>query len=161
MKSPPRFAPQSGFGGLTPFAGPNTAFGFAAPRFSLPYRTGFGYGYGGYGYAYNGYGYGSGGYRYNYGGYGPVFVPHWRWVQPQVVLANEFPATLTIQLPAGDAPKEYALMSPVLKPGEEYTFAVDVRWMSGGKTYEAKRSVTLGPGARSRLLIVSGEEVKE
>jgi hypothetical protein len=83
------------------------------------------------------------------------------WYEPQPWLSNEFPATLTIQLPSGDNPKEYALTSPVLKPGERYTFAVNVRWMSGGKTYEAKRNVTVGPGDRSRLLIVSGDEVKE
>jgi len=92
--------------------------------------------------------------------------------QPNVVLANEFPATLTIQLPQGkemqvngkpaeDTPAGYTLTSPALKSGEKYTFSVDVRWQSGGKTYEAKRSVSVGAGDRSRLLIVSGEEVKE
>jgi uncharacterized protein (TIGR03000 family) len=89
------------------------------------------------------------------------------------VLANEFPATLTVQFPGtaevwlgekkveGAAAEERVLTSPVLKAGEKYTFDLKARWKSGGKTYEAKRAVTLNSGDRSRLLIVSGEEVRE
>jgi hypothetical protein len=152
----PRFVPGRGIGGGTTQyvrPGSDVVYYGLLPSFN---RSGFGYGYG---------------YSYGYGGFGgyddsdfdsaPNFIPAPSPPEPQILLANEFPATLTVQLPAGDNPKEYALISPVLKPGEQYTFAVNVRWMSGGKTYEAKRSVTLGPGDRSRLLIVSGDEVKE
>lgn len=88
------------------------------------------------------------------------------------VLVKEFPATLTLQFPAaaevwldgkkveGTAAEERVLNSPVLKPGETYTFAVKGRWTNGGKTYEATRKLTLNSGDRSRLFIVSGEEVK-
>ena len=53
------------------------------------------------------------------------------------------------------------LTSPVLRQGQQHTFLVKARWNSDGKTYETKRAVTLGAGDRSRLLIVSGDEVKE
>jgi uncharacterized protein (TIGR03000 family) len=88
-------------------------------------------------------------------------------------LVNAFPATLTIQFPPTsqmwmggkavdlDEPDEHVLTSPPLKPGAEYTFEVKLRWSRDGKTYEANRNVTLAAGAKSRLLIVSGEEVKE
>jgi uncharacterized protein (TIGR03000 family) len=98
---------------------------------------------------------------------GPVFVPD------VVNLANEFPATLTLQFPAaaqvwldgkkltGSAAEERVLTSPVLRTGEKYTFNVKARWEKGGKTYEAKRAVALGAGDRSRLSIISGDEVRE
>ncbi|QJW95668.1 hypothetical protein [Frigoriglobus tundricola] len=166
----PRFVPNNGIagGGTTQYLRPNAGFGAGSSRFGLVNGVGFGFGYGyggyGYGYGYNGYGYGNGDYGYSYG-YAPVYYHrrHWfgGWYQPNIILGNEFPATLTVQLPSGEVPKEYSLTSPVLKPEERYTFAVNVRWTSGGKTYEAKRDVTLGAGDRSRLLIVSGTEVKE
>ena len=90
-----------------------------------------------------------------------------------IVLAREFPATLTLQLPAaadvwldgkkqdGESDAVRELKSPVLKPGATHTFNVKARWTKGGKTYEAKRAVTLGPGDHSRLYIVSGDEVNE
>ncbi|MDY3555844.1 hypothetical protein R5W24_004990 [Gemmata sp. JC717] len=101
---------------------------------------------------------------------GPVVRP--ARPEPAVVLANEFPATLVVQFPAaadvwlngravsGAAADERVLTSPVLKPGESYAFAVKARWAAGGKTYEANRTVTLGGGDRSRLIVVSGAEVK-
>lgn len=88
-----------------------------------------------------------------------------------VVPIKDLPATLTLQFPNaaevwvngkkadGDAATERVLTSPTLKVGESHTFEVKARWMSGGKTYEATRTVTLGAGDRSRLLIVSGVEV--
>jgi len=95
-------------------------------------------------------------------------------VRPDVVnLANEFPATLTLQFPAsaevwldgkkltGSAAEERVLTSPVLRAGEKYTFLVKARWEKGGKTYEAKRAVALAAGDRSRLSIISGDEVRE
>jgi uncharacterized protein (TIGR03000 family) len=90
---------------------------------------------------------------------------------PGTILVKEFPATLTVQLPptsemwldgkavTADQTDEHVFTSPDLKPGEEYTFKVKIRWMRDGKTYEANRMVTLGPGDKSRLLIASGEEV--
>ncbi len=96
-------------------------------------------------------------------------------VQPrrtQVAPSNEFPATLVLQLPAaaevwrdgkkveGKAAEEWTLTSSVLKAGEQHTFDVKARWSSGGKTYEAKRSVPVTSGNRSRLLVVSGDEVR-
>jgi uncharacterized protein (TIGR03000 family) len=90
-----------------------------------------------------------------------------------VALANEFPAKLTLQLPAAgevwlggkkvstEKNAEQLLISPVLKPDEKYTFDVKMRWTKGGKTYEAKRNVTIGAGESSRLVIFSGDEVRE
>ena len=137
-----------------------------APGASLPYygqgasfnRGGWGYGLG-YSYGYGGYGSGYGGYDDGDYDFGPPHLP--ARSAPNFVLANVFPATLTVELPAGAKPAEYVLTSPELKAGDPYTFAVNVRWASGGKTYEAKRSVTLNAGDRSRLHILSGDEVKE
>jgi hypothetical protein len=119
------------------------------------------------------------GYRYAYGGILPTNVgvtpaaparPH--RPQPVVILAEEFPATLAVQFPAAAdvwldgkkvgviAREERVLTSPVLKPTQTYTFLVKARWNQDGKTYEAKRAVTLGPNEHSRLLIVSGDEVR-
>jgi uncharacterized protein (TIGR03000 family) len=127
-------------------------------------------------YPYAAFGFG-GGFPYGYGA-PPIVIevvppqPQPRPV-PNVVLANEFPATLTLQFPAAadvwlDGKKvtaapaeEQVVTSPVLRPDERFTFQVKARWTSGGKTYEAKRSVTLGSGDRSRLFVVSGDEVKE
>ncbi len=90
-----------------------------------------------------------------------------------VVLSNEFPATLSLQFPAaaevwldgkkvsGDAAAERVLTSPVLRPDQTYTFNVKAHWTIGDKTYETTRVVKLGPGDRSRLLIVSGDEVRK
>jgi uncharacterized protein (TIGR03000 family) len=85
--------------------------------------------------------------------------------------ANEFSATLTIQFPASSQmwmggrsvnvaeQNEHVLTSPPLQSGDSYTFDVKLRWSREGKTYEANRILTLAAGARSRLIIVSGEEV--
>jgi hypothetical protein len=92
---------------------------------------------------------------------------------PDAQLVKSFVATLTIQFPptsqmwmGGQAvdiaeEDEHVLTSPPLGPGEEYTFNVKLRWSRDGKTYETNRAVTLAAGARSRLVIVSGEEVKD
>jgi uncharacterized protein (TIGR03000 family) len=88
-----------------------------------------------------------------------------------VVPTREFPATLALQFTYatevwvngkkldGDAADEWTVSSPALKPGESYTFQIKARWKTGGKTYEATRSVTLSAGDRSRLIVVSGTEV--
>jgi len=90
-----------------------------------------------------------------------------------VVLARVYPATLTLQFPAeaevwldgkkvSDTKKEeQVLTSPPLRMGEQHTFDVKARWIQKGKTFEAKRSVTVNPGDRSRLSIISGNEVRE
>lgn len=158
----PRFGPRAGmYGGAgRPFA---PRGGFAPGYFPYPaYGFGYGYGYGG---------------AFGYGAAPPVVIevaPPAPAAPPErtVVLANEFPATLTVQFPAaadvwlngkpvdGAAAEERVLTSPTLKPGERFTFDVRARWSRAGKTYEANHSVALSPGDRSRLLVVSGAEVK-
>jgi uncharacterized protein (TIGR03000 family) len=121
------------------------------------------------------------GYGYSYGGIvppgytapQPVFVERPLPPEPTVVLANAFPATLTAQFPAaaevwldgkklaGAAAEERVLTSPVLGPNRRYAFKLKARWTGGGKTYETTRTVTLGGGDRSRLVVLSGDEVKE
>ena len=85
---------------------------------------------------------------------------------------KELPAVLTMQFPAAAdvwlsdkrvnavANEEQVLKSPTLKPGENYTFDVRARWKAGDKVYETRRSVAVASGDRSRLLVLSGEEVK-
>jgi len=60
-----------------------------------------------------------------------------------------------------DPATEHVLTSPPLQPGERYTFSVTVRWTRDGKTYEATKDVTVGAGDKSRVIIVSGTEVKD
>jgi uncharacterized protein (TIGR03000 family) len=166
----PKFAPPvTGFGSGLVKPTPIAPFGpaFVTPVFVPAPFYGFGFGYGGFG-PY-GYGYGLG------YGFGPPVLggPSAMPVQPTdpgVVLANEFPAVLTVQYPTpaevwlngkkleGKA-EEHQLISPVLKPGETFTFEVKARWKVGEKTYESTRTVTLSPGDRSRLLVISGTEV--
>jgi uncharacterized protein (TIGR03000 family) len=177
--------PLSNAPGIVPFPVPASAIpqrpGPGAPNtvffpVAMPWGWGVGWGYQTYN-PWTGFG-------YNYGGLIPpegfeappppqpvAVFPRRR--EPTVVLANEFPATLTIQFPAaaevwlnekkvaGKPTEEQTLTSPVLKPDQTYTFLVKARWTSGGKTYETKRAVTLGSGSRSRLLVISGDEVKE
>jgi uncharacterized protein (TIGR03000 family) len=139
-----------------------------------------GYGYGGYG----GYGYGGfigGGYDPYYvvpppvvTGGGPVFVPT-APAEPNTAgaVSGVLPATLVIQFPAaarvwldgvevpGDPDTTWTFTSRDLRPGETAAFRVRGRWAAGGRTYESEREVPLGPGARSRLVVVSGTEVTE
>jgi uncharacterized protein (TIGR03000 family) len=140
---------------------------------AMPWGWGMGWGYQTYN-PWVGFGYSYGGILPTYTAPAqPVGVDQPQRPEPVVVLVNEFPATLTVQFPAaaevwvdgtkvkGDAVEEQILTSPVLKPTQQYTFLVKARWTMKGKTYEAKRAVTLGPGDRSRLMIVSGDEVRE
>ncbi|HYH65843.1 MAG TPA: hypothetical protein VD866_14185 [Urbifossiella sp.] len=88
-------------------------------------------------------------------------------------LSGVLPATLVIEYPAaakvwlngvevpGDAGATWTFTSRDLRPGEAAMFRVRGRWAAGGKTFESEREVPLGPGARSRLLVVSGTEVRE
>ena len=164
----PRFAPGGG--------GAHGGHGWAGPgRYFSSYDRNYLFGSGLYEYgAYGGYGYGYGS-SYDYAPsviveFVPALPP--RPPEPRIVLANEFPATLSLQFPAaaevwlngkavaGGASEERVLTSPVLKPGEQFAFEVKSRWSISGKTYENTRTVTLGSGDRSRLLVVSGTEVK-
>jgi len=89
------------------------------------------------------------------------------------VVSGVLPATLVIEYPAaakvwlngvevpGDAGATWTFTSRDLRRGETATFRVRGRWAVGGKTFESEREVPLGPGARSRLLVVSGTEVRE
>jgi len=152
---------RGGLGGYHPNYGPH----------SLRYghRPYFGYGF----YLYD---YGDG-YDPDYDGYGP-----YPWADPSagystgnesapqrsVVLSGEFPAVLTLEFPApaevwldgkkvgGEAANVRTLSSPVLRPGDRYTFHVKADWTVKGQTYGYNRDVTLETGARSRVLVVSG-----
>ena len=85
-----------------------------------------------------------------------------------VALSGEFPAILTLEFPApatvwldgrevtGEPDAVRVLASPVLKPGEQFTFRIRARWELNGKRYEYSREAALGPGDRSKLLVVSG-----
>jgi uncharacterized protein (TIGR03000 family) len=112
------------------------------------------------------------------GGFGPQAIVVEPPVAPEppqapVVLSEEFPATLSVQIPAsgsfwlndkkleGKPGASTTLTSPVLQMGQKYTFYVKARWERDGKTYEAKRAVTLGAGENSRLMILSGSEVRD
>jgi uncharacterized protein (TIGR03000 family) len=180
----------SGVGGFGGGVRPNTP-ALVAPSPSDPrFRPGFGLG-GGFHHGHHpilpwGGGWWGGGFPYNpYYGYGygppavvvpvPVPVPVGPPAPPErtVIVGNEFPAVLVMEFPAaaevwvdGEKAKnepntEWTLTSPVLKAGGEYTFDVKGRWQSGGKTYEAQRKVTVPGGKRTRVLVVSGTEVKE
>lgn len=140
-------------------------------------------------YPYGGYygGFFPGGYGYGFGGYNPYFAGNDAWAYPAdpvfvvppppaparvVELSGQFPATLTLDFPApaevwldgkevaGAAATTRTLTSPVVRPGEQYTFHVKARWRTNGRTYEYARDVPLGPGERSRLLVVSGTAVE-
>ncbi len=93
--------------------------------------------------------------------------------EPAILLSGEAPARLTIQFPAaaeiwvdgrkqpGEPRTEHVLTSPVLQPPQTHTFEIHACWWVDGKTYEAQRTVTLGAGERSRLLVVSGRVVEK
>ena len=150
---PPGRQPQRGNAGFRAFS----SYGPA-----LPYFTTYGSGYGN-------------GWYVPYPTYGtevPVVEPPLP-AEPTVVLANEFPAVLTLQFPSaaevwvdgkklpGGATEERVLTSPAVGASDKYTFNVKAQWKKEGKTYEMKRAVSLNGGDRSRMSIISGDEVKE
>jgi uncharacterized protein (TIGR03000 family) len=110
-------------------------------------------------------------YMYGYnpatGKLNPRAIPTSRLQEP-VTLSNQYPATLFVQLPTHgevwangkkgeSAPlSEWTLTSPVLKPGEEFTFEVTARWESGGNQFEYKRTIAVQGGNQSRVTVVSG-----
>jgi uncharacterized protein (TIGR03000 family) len=157
---------HAGSPGMT--GGFGSARGYRFPRTRPGYPL-----YGGYG-GFDYYPYDDG-YSPYFGGPGPddflpplpspgVFLPP----QREIVLANEFPAELTLQLPApakvwldgkevkGSEAMERVVKSPELKPGQQYTFKLRARWEMKGKTYEYNREVTLGSGAHSRVIVLTG-----
>ena len=82
-------------------------------------------------------------------------------VDPEMVaeLTIEFPAdaeiTVNGEAVAGTAPAR-TLTSPPLRGGMAQTFAVKARWTKDGQKYEWERTVTLGPGERSRISVARG-----
>ena len=89
-----------------------------------------------------------------------------------VELSGESSGTVTLQLPhparvwldgrelEGGPTREWTLRSPLLGPGEQYTLNIVARWEEGGQTYESGNKVTVGPGDKSRLGVISGTAVK-
>jgi uncharacterized protein (TIGR03000 family) len=151
-----------------------------------PYTSNYYSGLGGFGYGGFGGGFVTNSYYGGYGyGYSPYFVvpgpSDYSYpaepaapAQPAFVveLSGHATASLTLEFPAaanvwldgkevpGDPATVRTLTSPVLKPGQEYTFHVKAQWEAGGKTYEYTRDVPLGPGKHSKVLVVSGTELK-
>jgi len=123
------------------------------------------------------------GYRYVYGGVLPSLpvVPVMpaqptvatRRPAPVVLLDEVFPAKLSLQFPADadvwlngkkaskSPSKDQEFTSPALRADQTYTFNVKARWTTSGKTYEATRIIAVKPGEHSRLMILSGQEVRE
>ncbi|MDB5311845.1 MAG: hypothetical protein JWO38_6047 [Gemmataceae bacterium] len=168
-----------GFQGGNGFRG-----GFRAGAF--PSRSRFGGFYSGYPY-YSSY-YGGFGGGFITGGYSPLYMdpgpgaydlpppPQGQPFDPPgplVEVSGEATATLSVQFPApasvwldgkelpGKAATDRRLTSPVLRPGEQYMFHIRARWETNGRTYETTKDVPLGPGDRSRLLVVSGTAVTD
>lgn len=93
--------------------------------------------------------------------------------EPKVILANVFPAALTVQFPAaarvwldgkevaGGPHEEHTFTSAPLPRGTAHAFAFKARWTAGGKTYEAERKLNVAAGDSSRLTVVLGTEVRE
>ena len=76
----------------------------------------------------------------------------------------QFPASAEVWVNGKKVDGEGAtrtLTSPPLAAGERYTFAVKAKWTFGGDAYEWERTVTLGPGERSRATVAAGFKVKE
>lgn len=145
--------------------------GFYGGGFITGYPGNLYYGGGYYGYySYYGAPYFVTGPQY-YSGYANPEPPPIQAVET-IPLGNEFPAALTLAFPAaarvwldgkaveGEPAAEQTLTSPVLRPGEKYTFNVRARWAVNGQEYEYTRDVTLGSGEKSRVLVVTGTPVK-
>jgi uncharacterized protein (TIGR03000 family) len=92
--------------------------------------------------------------------------------EPRIELSNQFPATLTVQLPApgnvwtngnkseGKPNTEWTLTSPNIMVGKEFSFEVIARWTVEGTTFEYNRTIPVVSGNRSKVLVLAGEEVK-
>jgi len=94
----------------------------------------------------------------------PAPTPIFESGQMAAKLTLEFPAAAEVWLDGkevtGDAAAVRTVSSPAIRPGEAYTFHVRARWQADGRTYETTRDVPVGPGGRSRLIVVSGTAVK-
>lgn len=166
--TPPYFHAPMGRRGFTPWAG----YGFA-PVY------GHGWGWGGFGPYYApafGYPYGTAS-SWGTSFYGPTTAPPLMGagtvgrdvpapLNPALTaeLTVEFPAPAEVWLNGSPAPGEGAvrtLTSPPLAAGRSYSFAVRAKWESGGRKYEWERTVTLGPGDRSRITVARGFPVDD
>ncbi len=154
--------------------GNNTVIGIVPPIYTTP---GFPFGgvwsgFGGY-YPWYGTGYDPFGFAPVLPAPTPVVTARAINSDPGIVLANQFPAVLTLEFPlpaevwvngekkSGDPQTEWTLTSPVLAAGADYQFQVKARWTNKGQAYEIERTYTVAGGNRSRALIVSGTAVKE
>jgi uncharacterized protein (TIGR03000 family) len=94
-----------------------------------------------------------------------AFAPPVSAIPSNATLVVQFPADAEVWVggkkDAGKPVTEWTLTAPPPDPSGEHKFEVKGRWKSGGKTFEASRSVTVRAGARNRLLVVSGTEVTE
>jgi len=87
-----------------------------------------------------------------------------------VQLSGESPATLSLEFPApaavwlnekelpGKRERTRTLTSPVLRPGEKYTFHIRASWEVNGKKFEYRRETEVGSGDLIKLLVVSGSQ---
>lgn len=172
LRYPPgSFGMRAGFGAPFTFNQFNRGPGFFPgffPGVIAPYPVFYGGGFYGGGFY--------GGYPSSFAAPGPQpaadYIPSPGVPTRMIEMSNQFPATLTLQFPAaakvwldgkevaGDPAAERVVTSPVLRPGQSYTFKVRAEWDADGKTYEYTREATLGSGDRSRVLVLSGTEKK-
>ncbi len=80
-------------------------------------------------------------------------------------LALQFPAAATVWVNgkelAGKPATDRTITSPAIEAGQDYTFQIKAQWKANGKTYEYKREAKVGPGDRSKLIVLNGTEVKK
>lgn len=176
--SPNYYTPRPATSPLYPYT--NLNYGGMAGQGRAFGAAGFGYG----GFGYGGFGFGGGfygnPYYSSYYAQPPVVTSadYYLSMVPAypshiVALSGEMPATLALQFPAaatvwlnekevvGKSETTRTLTSPVLSPGEKFTFHVRARWKANGQTYETTREAVVGAGDRSKLFVVSGTKVKE
>jgi uncharacterized protein (TIGR03000 family) len=75
------------------------------------------------------------------------------------VLTFVFPAAADVRVNGVAVPGEgkvRTMQSPPLRTGLAHTFDVKARWTIDGQAYEWERTVTLGPGERSRITVARG-----
>jgi uncharacterized protein (TIGR03000 family) len=76
-------------------------------------------------------------------------------------LTLKFPAKAKVWLDgrtaAGDDAAERTLTSPPLRAGEKYSFKVKAEWTDGGATRTYDRTVTVGAGESTRVIVLGGK----
>jgi len=104
--------------------------------------------------------------------YTPAYTPPAR-PQPLVARSNQFPAVLYMQLPmagrvwangneiTSEPTAEWTLKSPMLQPGEKYTFEVKARWMNNGNAFEYTRTIEIEGGKQNRIQVMAGTPLKD